>query len=136
VTLLGAIVGNIFEAMLVDCFHVIPPDLRATFFLKTLSETGLTEVLNDDVFALNIAEKRVGVRSAVFSITKALRLLEVISAHRAGPGNKTRDKVKVALKAIHMLIKVLQEIKGQHIVRGVPQLHLNRVIRGLHNKFS
>jgi hypothetical protein len=55
VTPFGAIFSNIIEANLVYRFHVIPPELRATFFLKFLSETGLSEVLKDNIFSLDIA---------------------------------------------------------------------------------
>jgi hypothetical protein len=80
-------------------------------------QANLSEVFNDDVVALN--EQICGlvmVRSAILSIAEALFLLELLGTGRAAPGHKSRCKVNIIGQLVLVLIKLLNEVKSEHVV--------------------
>lgn len=108
VGVLRTLFGNVFEALLMDVLHVIPPEGLVPLEDKPLMETHLPKVLKNYVFALDEAALgTVLVGRTVAAIAKALVLLEVVSAGRARPSHEARLEYEPAAQLVAVVIKLL-----------------------------
>ena len=100
-----------------DLLDIIEPEAELALLAKVLMETGLSEVLHQDVFTLDVHELSAGVVwCTVLSIRQALLLLETLFTHRTCPGDKARRESDVSLQLVSIVVKLLQEVKGTHVV--------------------
>ena len=115
---LGALFRDEAEAFLVNVLHVVPPHGLLALSLERRVQAVLTKIFKQNVLAQNVVGEGLGmVGSTVLAIAEALFLLEIVSAHGAGPGDKSRYEVNVVLQLVDVLVKFFDEVKSQSVVR-------------------
>ena len=91
---------------------VIPPLWLMITLFDHLVDTMLSEILVNDIFALNFMELVFDVIwSTVETITEALILLEVSRASRTSPRHETRRNVYITLQLVRISIKFFDKVK-------------------------
>ncbi len=97
-------------------------------FLKVLVQTGFTQVLHEDIFAINAVKVVLYVvGSAVFAIRPAFFLLKLIGAHWAGPGYKAGRNVYITLQLVRKSVKFFDEVEGELIIGTIPDFYLRNL---------
>jgi hypothetical protein len=126
---LRALFAYVVETSLMNCSNVIPPKWLLAIRHKFSVQANLSKVLHDDVLSLDeTTGGLVVVGGAVLPVPKALILLEVGLTLGTGPCNELRCELHVISQLVVVLIELLDEVKGEHVVAAVPELNFGVVV--------
>ena len=109
------------KTLLMHVLRIVPPLTSLPLSLEAFMQAMLSEVFFNDFSAINIAEAgpRI-VRRTVLSIAKTLLLLVLFITVQARRRHIPWLKVNAAFQLMPVLVKFLEEILGQHVVRAKP----------------
>lgn len=120
--------GDKSKTLRVNLFDVVPPSRLVICRFDFLVQTCLTQVLHDDVFALDsvkVVDHVVG--GAVLAVREALRFLKLGVADSAAPSDEAGRDVDVTLELVSILVEFFDEVQGSHIVRAIPDFNVCEV---------